>query len=94
MAIGSVILQGKLLGGEGSGVQGGKKVDVAVDGSVVEHYPGFETYMREALRAMDGVGNEGEARIVIGHTKDGSSVGAAIIALLATQQVAPNARHL
>ncbi|KAK7697657.1 glucokinase [Diaporthe eres] len=94
MAIGSVILQGKLLEGEGSGVQVDKKVDVAVDGSVVEHYPGFETYMREALQAMDGIGKEGEARIVIGHTKDGSSVGAAIIALLAAQQVAPNTRHL
>lgn len=94
MAIGSVILQGQLLVSEGSGVQVDKKVDVAVDGSVVEHYPGFETYMREALQAMDGIGKEGEARIVVGHTKDGSSVGAAIVALLAAQQVAPNTRHL
>lgn len=94
MAIGSVILQGQLLGAEEEALVGAKKVDVAVDGSVVEHYPGFEAYMREALRAMDGIGNKGEARIVIGHTKDGSSVGAAIIALLAAQQVAPDTQHV
>lgn len=26
-----------------------------VDGSVVEHYLGFEAYMREGMRAMDGI---------------------------------------
>lgn len=65
-----------------------------MEGSVVEHYPGFEAYIREALRAIDGIGEEGEVRIVIGHTKDGSSVGAAIIALLAARQFAPKTRHL
>lgn len=94
MAIGSVILQSGLLGADGLILRGAKKMDVAVDGSVVEHYPGFEAYMREALRAIDSIGEEGEMRIVIGHTKDGSSVGAAIIALIAAQQVAPNTRHL
>lgn len=94
MAVGSVILQGQLLGGEDGALKGAKMVDVAVDGSVVEHYPGFEVYMRESLRAMDGIGKEGEACIIIGHTRDGSSVGAAIIALLAAQQLAPNTRHL
>ena len=62
-------------------------VDVGVDGSVVEFYPGFETYMREALRAIDGIGPSGEKRIRIGIAKDGSSVGAAIIALFAAQEV-------
>lgn len=94
MAIGSVIVQGQLLGDEEEAPKGPKMVDVAVDGSVVEHYPGFEAYMREALRAIGGIGKEGEARIIIGHTKDGSCVGAAIIALLAAQQVAPNTRRL
>ncbi len=27
-------------------------VDIAVDGSLIEFYPGFETYMREVLRAV------------------------------------------
>ena len=61
-------------------------VDVAVDGSVVELYPDFEHYMRQALRAIKGIGSEGERRIRIGLTKDGSSVGTAIIALLAAHQ--------
>ncbi|MCJ1384403.1 glucokinase [Xylographa soralifera] len=61
-------------------------VDVAVDGSVIEHYPGFEQYMREALRSITDIGVEGEKRIKIGIAKDGSSVGAAIIALLVAEQ--------
>jgi hexokinase len=60
-------------------------VDVGVDGSVIEFYPEFEMYMREALRAIEGIGKSGEERIRIGIAKDGSSVGAAIIALLAAQ---------
>ncbi|KAH0541240.1 hypothetical protein FGG08_004245 [Glutinoglossum americanum] len=61
-------------------------VDIGVDGSVVEFYPGFEAYMREALRAIPEIASAGEKRIRIGIAKDGSGVGAAIIALLATQQ--------
>lgn len=60
-------------------------IDVGVDGSVIELYPGFEMYMREALRTLDGVGRAGDRRIKIGIAKDGSSVGAAIIALLAAE---------
>lgn len=60
-------------------------VDVGVDGSVIELYPGFETYMREVLTVIEGIGAAGEKRIRIGIAKDGSSVGAAIIALLAAQ---------
>ncbi|KAL8818634.1 MAG: hypothetical protein Q9223_002771 [Gallowayella weberi] len=61
-------------------------IDVGVDGSVIEFYPRFDVYMREALRAIDGIGTEGEERIRMGLAKDGSSVGAAIIALIAAQQ--------
>lgn len=60
-------------------------IDVGVDGSLIEFYPGFETYMREALRDVTGIGAAGEGRIRIGIAKDGSSVGAAIIALLAAR---------
>jgi hexokinase len=58
-------------------------VDIGVDGSLVEFYPGFEDYMRDALRAMEGIGATGERRIRIGIAKDGSGVGAALIALVA-----------
>lgn len=87
-AIGAIILQGRLLGttdaappGHGEGF-----VDAAVDGSVIEHYPGFKLHMREALSAIPQIGNTGEKRIRIGHAKDGSSVGAAIVALLAAER--------
>ena len=62
-------------------------IDIGVDGSVIEFYPHFETYMREALRAVAGIGTAGDNLIRMGLAKDGSSVGAAITALIATQQV-------
>lgn len=61
-------------------------IDIGVDGSLVEFYPGFEDYIRGALRAAHGVGEEGEKRIRIGIAKDGSGVGAALIALVAAGQ--------
>ncbi|TVY73143.1 Glucokinase, partial [Lachnellula suecica] len=64
-------------------------VDIGVDGSLVEFYPKFEDYMREALRALDGIGAVGESRIRIGIAKDGSGVGAALIALVAAKMEKP-----
>lgn len=58
-------------------------VDIGVDGSLVEFYPDFEEYIREALRETEGIGAHGEKRIRIGIAKDGSGVGAALIALVA-----------
>ena len=60
-------------------------VDVGVDGSLVEFYPGFEDYVREALREIPEIGPAGEKRIRIGIAKDGSGVGAALIALVASK---------
>jgi hexokinase len=58
-------------------------IDIGVDGSLVEFYPNFEEHIREAFREIDGVGEQGEKRIRIGIAKDGSGVGAALIALVA-----------
>ena len=58
-------------------------IDIGVDGSLVEYYPGFEEYIREALREIEGIGEKGEKRVRIGIAKDGSGVGAALIALVA-----------
>jgi hexokinase len=58
-------------------------VDIGVDGSLVEFYPNFEEYIREALREIPQIGPQGEKRIRIGIAKDGSGVGAALIALVA-----------
>ncbi|KAK7179244.1 hypothetical protein DPSP01_003503 [Paraphaeosphaeria sporulosa] len=58
-------------------------IDVGVDGSLVEFYPNFEDHIREALREIESIGEKGEKRIRIGIAKDGSGVGAALIALVA-----------
>jgi hexokinase len=57
-------------------------IDIGVDGSLVEYYPGFEDYIREAFREIEGIG-ENEKKIRIGLAKDGSGLGAALIALVA-----------
>lgn len=64
-------------------------VDIGVDGSVVEYYPGFEDHIREALREIPEIAPDGEKRIRIGIAKDGSGVGAALIALVAGKAKAP-----
>lgn len=78
VAIAAVVLQTDALKHE--------TVDVGVDGSLVEFYPNFEDYIREALREIEGIGKEGEQKIMIGIAKDGSGVGAALIALVADKQ--------
>lgn len=58
-------------------------VDIGVDGSLVEFYPDFEFYLREAFKELPQIGDAGEKKIRIGIAKDGSGVGAALIALVA-----------
>jgi len=72
------------------GVREEDVIDIGVDGSLVEFYPGFEDYIREALREVPEIGEEGEKRIRIGIAKDGSGVGAALIALVAGKVAEPN----
>lgn len=102
MAIGSVILQGGQLTEDvdltvapaahntdtngHTGLEAGI-IDVGVDGTLIELYPRFEEYMREALKAIKCIGESGEKRIRMGIAKDGSSIGAAIVALLAAEQL-------
>jgi hexokinase len=62
-------------------------VDIGVDGSLVEYYPGFEEMIREAFREIDGIGEEAEKKISIGIARDGSGVGAALIALVGGEQL-------
>lgn len=58
-------------------------VDIGVDGSLIEHYPDFEKIIRTTLRDIEEIGLEGEKRIRIGIAKDGSGVGAALVARMA-----------
>jgi hexokinase len=57
-------------------------IDIGVDGSLVEFYPKFVEYIREALREIPEIGDQ-EKKLRIGIAKDGSGVGAALIALVA-----------
>ncbi|KAI1080001.1 putative glucokinase [Whalleya microplaca] len=52
-------------------------IDIGVDGSLVEFHPTFQTEIRATLREIFG---EGGDLIRIGIAKDGSSVGAALMA--------------
>ncbi|KAJ4298773.1 glucokinase [Collariella sp. IMI 366227] len=80
IAIAAIVLQtGKL----DDPVHKDEPIDIGVDGSLVEHYPYFTEMIYEALRIIDGVGEAGANRIRIGIAKDGSGVGAALIALVA-----------
>ena len=58
-------------------------VDVGVDGSLIEFCPGFEDTMRSTLQDIEEIGIEGEQKITIGISKDGSGVGAALVARMA-----------
>ncbi|ORY86936.1 glucokinase, partial [Protomyces lactucae-debilis] len=57
----------------------GKTYNIGVDGSVIEFYPEFEAMLREALREV--LGRSKEEQFKIGIAKDGSGVGAALVAL-------------
>ncbi|KAI0837922.1 putative glucokinase [Hypoxylon sp. FL0890] len=78
VALGAIVLQsGKLQ------ETTDEPIDIGVDGSLVEHYPFFRDMIYEALSVIEGIGSEGAKRIRIGIAKDGSGVGAALIALVA-----------
>jgi len=61
-----------------------ERINIGVDGSLVEHYPNFETTLRTSLRML--VGSAVEQKVEIGLAKDGSGVGAALCALQALKQ--------
>lgn len=54
-----------------------KRVTVAVDGSLFEKYPGYNRLLAKAIRELDGPSGKG---IRLKLTKDGSGIGAAVIA--------------
>ncbi|KFX94601.1 hypothetical protein V490_04298 [Pseudogymnoascus sp. VKM F-3557] len=85
VAVGAIVVQSGRLDTSSGGatVSEDDIVDIGVDGSLVEFYPGFEEHIRAALRVVGGMGQKGEERVRIGIAKDGSGVGAALIALVA-----------
>jgi hexokinase len=78
VAIGGIVLQSGRLKETKD-----EPVDIGADGSLVEHYPFFRDMVHETFKAMEGIGADGAERIRIGIARDGSGVGAALIALVA-----------
>ncbi|TVY76247.1 Glucokinase [Fusarium oxysporum f. sp. cubense] len=58
-------------------------IDIWVDGSVIENYPYYLYIVYESLRGIKEIGKQGGERTRVGFVKYGSSVGAALVALVA-----------
>ncbi|XVE94571.1 hypothetical protein REPUB_Repub02eG0020200 [Reevesia pubescens] len=56
----------------------GKRTVVAMDGGLYERYPQYRRYLKEAVTEL--LGPEKSHNIVIEHSKDGSGIGAALLA--------------
>ncbi|WCJ35109.1 Hexokinase-2 chloroplastic [Euphorbia peplus] len=56
----------------------GKRSVVAMDGGLYEHYPQYRKYLKDAVSELLGL--EMSKNIVIEHSKDGSGIGAALLA--------------
>jgi hexokinase len=76
-------------------LDGEEIIDIGADGSLIEFYPTFEMDMRAAIRDVPEIGCEGEKRIRIGLAKDGSGIGAALMAQAAAlEDIAGELRYL
>ncbi|BAT82845.1 hypothetical protein VIGAN_03291400 [Vigna angularis var. angularis] len=56
----------------------GNRSVVAIDGGLYENYPQYRTYLQDSVKEL--LGSEKSNNVVIEHTKDGSSIGAALLA--------------
>lgn len=63
---------------DSKGLVFGKRTVVAMDGGLYEHYPQYRRYLQDAVTEL--LGSELSKNIVIEHSKDGSGIGAALLA--------------
>ncbi|WOL09652.1 hexokinase-2, chloroplastic [Canna indica] len=56
----------------------GRRTVVAMDGGLYEHYPQYRSHLKEAVTEL--LGEEVSKNVIIEHTKDGSGIGAALLA--------------
>ncbi|XP_020250877.1 hexokinase-2, chloroplastic isoform X2 [Asparagus officinalis] len=70
---------------DSKGLVFGKRTVVAMDGGLYEHYPQYRNYLKEAVTEL--LGFEISRNVIIEHTKDGSGIGAALLA-------ASNSKHV
>lgn len=82
MALSAVLIESGHLDKLGSN---DNTIDIGVDGSLVEFYPGYIDYIREVMCEVPQIGDK-EKKIEIDIAKDGSGVGAALIALVARKE--------
>ncbi|XP_019433678.1 PREDICTED: hexokinase-2, chloroplastic-like [Lupinus angustifolius] len=55
-----------------------KRVVVAIDGGLYANYPQYRAYLHDSVKEL--LGTEKSNKVVIEHTKDGSGIGAALLA--------------
>ena len=63
---------------DSTGLIFGKRTVVAMDGGLYEHYPQYKRYLKDAVKVVLGL--EKSKNVVIEHTKDGSGIGASLLA--------------
>ncbi|KAL8211487.1 hypothetical protein R6Q57_005924 [Mikania cordata] len=63
---------------DSKGVVFGKRMVVAMDGGLYEHYPQYKRYLKDAVAEL--LGPKLSSHVVIEHSKDGSGIGAALLA--------------
>lgn len=63
---------------ESEGLIFGKRTVVAMDGGLYEHYPQYRRYLKDAVAEL--LGAEISRNVIIEHSKDGSGIGAALLA--------------
>ncbi|KAF5199835.1 Hexokinase-2 protein [Thalictrum thalictroides] len=56
----------------------GKRTVVAMDGGLYEHYPQYRKYLQDAVDEL--LGSEISKNVIIEHSKDGTGIGAALLA--------------
>lgn len=56
----------------------GKRTVVAMDGGLYENYPQYRRYLQDAVQEL--LGSEISENVIIEHSKDGSGIGAALLA--------------
>lgn len=63
---------------DSKGVVFGKRTVVAMDGGLYEHYPQYRGYLQDAVTEL--LGPELSKNVIVRHSKDGSGIGAALLA--------------
>ena len=64
--------------GDSKGAVFGKRTVVAMDGGLYEHNPEYRGYLQDAVTEI--LGPEVSKNIIVQHSKDGSGIGAALLA--------------